>query len=450
MTGLSRRATVLLAGIITCYLALGTLYALKVPLWNAPDEPSHYNYVRFLAETRQLPILQMGDYDQALLERLKASRFPPNEPIASIRYESHQPPLYYALCAIVYAPFSGSPTPTGALALRFFSVVLGALSLLASAAVFRLLDPKDEAFSLAATALMAFLPMRLGIYSSINNDVLAELVMSLGLVMLLWRWGQERSRSHLLLLGLVVGAALLTKVMDYLLLALVPIGLLMSERDRVRTSGGSLQSSLSGVSCLVARQSALVYLMAAVVGGWWFARNLLIYGWPDAFGLIRHDAVVIGQPTTGAVTPEVAIGLLVTLFRSFWGQFGWMGVLMDNRVYLLLALLSGLSGLGLFLWFLGELRSPVNPRGYYGKLTLLAITIVVVFAGVVQYNLHYIQAQGRYLYPALAPVAAFGIIGVRELLAEKHRALLLGLLLAGLCVLDVMALYLFILPALAT
>src|SRR3972149_4171387 len=96
-------------GLITaCYGLLVVLYAVTVPRCNAPDEPAHFNYVRHLAERAELPVLAAGDYDFEYLERLKAARFPAQMPIDALRYEAHQPPLYYLLGAAVFragAPF---------------------------------------------------------------------------------------------------------------------------------------------------------------------------------------------------------------------------------------------------------------------------------------------------------------------------------------------------------
>ena len=63
--------------IIVAYLLTGILYAVRTPPWQAPDEPAHYNYVKYLAENHRLPVLQMGDYPHDYLEEIKAKRFPP-------------------------------------------------------------------------------------------------------------------------------------------------------------------------------------------------------------------------------------------------------------------------------------------------------------------------------------------------------------------------------------
>ena len=98
----SRLASSVLAAILLVYLLLGVAFAVLTPAWQAPDEPAHYNYVRYVAETGNFPVLHMGDYPHAYMEQIKAAGFPPGMPIDTIRYEFHQPPLYYVLAAPVY------------------------------------------------------------------------------------------------------------------------------------------------------------------------------------------------------------------------------------------------------------------------------------------------------------------------------------------------------------
>src|SRR2546425_6914846 len=88
-------------GIVWAYTLLVALYAVHTPPWQVPDEPAHFNYVRVIAEQATLPVLQAGDYNQAYLDDIKARHFPAGMSIDPIRYESHQPPLYY----VVEAPF---------------------------------------------------------------------------------------------------------------------------------------------------------------------------------------------------------------------------------------------------------------------------------------------------------------------------------------------------------
>ena len=135
------RHRLILALILVLYFALGVLFAVNTPSWQAPDEPAHYNYVRYLAEKGSFPILHMGDYPHAYLEELKSRKFPPDLSIDPLRYEFHQPPLYYALTAPIYGLTGGDP-----LALRLFSVVLGSgVVLLAYATARRIFPARSRA-----------------------------------------------------------------------------------------------------------------------------------------------------------------------------------------------------------------------------------------------------------------------------------------------------------------
>ena len=79
----------------------------------------------FVAERRSLPELVAGDWDQALLNEAIPERFHPRFDVSGIRYESHQPPLYYLLSAPVYSATSSSSLRARVLALRAISIVLG-------------------------------------------------------------------------------------------------------------------------------------------------------------------------------------------------------------------------------------------------------------------------------------------------------------------------------------
>ena len=80
-----------LAALVALYLLLAAMYAWFTPAWQNPDEPAHYNYIRQLAESGSLPVLQPGDYDQPYLADIVARNFPPQLSIDGLRYEGHHP-----------------------------------------------------------------------------------------------------------------------------------------------------------------------------------------------------------------------------------------------------------------------------------------------------------------------------------------------------------------------
>jgi 4-amino-4-deoxy-L-arabinose transferase-like glycosyltransferase len=418
--------------IILIYLILGILYAVYTPAWQAPDEPAHYNYVRFLAEHHRFPILKLGDYPADYLEEIKAARFPPEMSIDPIRYEFHQPPLYYLLAVPVYRLFGGALLP-----LRFLSVAMGALLLLVVHWTVHVLAPARPYLALGAMAFVAFLPMHLAMTAAANNDALAELL--LGTVILLSlrylklddsRSGSRERTRLLILLGVTTGLALVTKSSIYVALPLVLLAIALKHywlEDRTLAAG---------------LKSCFVYLMPAVVLAlpWWL-RNIALYGNADFLGLGRHDQVVAGQLRTAEFITEYGSAQLVrdfalTSFRSFWGQFGWMGVLLDERLYQALAILSALAVLGFAFWAARLWRR----RGAFPKWQraaggLLLASGLLTLVSYFWYNAQFVQHQGRYLFPALVPIGLAVALGWREALGRDLAWPLAALFLLGAAVL---------------
>ena len=439
--------------ILVVFLIVGTLYAVYTPIWQAPDEPAHYNYVRSLAEGRGFPVMAPGDYDQAYLSRLTSEGFPPELSVASLEYEDHQPPLYYLLATPVYWLGDGAVIP-----LRLFSLLLGAVAIAMLMAILREFWPERPGMAWLGGGIVAFIPQFVAMMAAINNDALT--------LALLWLWlwlalRYLRGKTSPWVLGGVLGLLLLTKSTAYgaVLLAVLAIAL------RARRTGHSLRWS--------AREVLIVLGPALVLGALWWTRNVGVYGWPDVMGLIHHDAVVTGQPRTldwiarDGLFPFLG-GALRTTFRSFWGQFGWMTIPIDRRFYLLLLAFT-LTSTALFLaWWLhgrsarrhlggrtqtlsgADLHSPylvLTPR-QSRALTLLAWLALFTLLAYLWYNLQFVQHQGRYLFPALIPISTALALGWGFLFSRRQAIArwLWLIVLIGLAAFDVYLLFRVILP----
>lgn len=382
-----------LAALVALYLLLAALYAWLTPAWQNPDEPAHYNYIRQLAENGSLPVLQPGDYHQQYLADIVARNFPPQLSIDALRYEGHQPPLYYLLLAPVYRASAGS-----LLALRLGSALLGALLVLcAGLAAWEYFQPQLP-LALAAAAFVAFIPQHVAMLASVNNDALAELWMMLGFWLLLRSAATPNTRNYWLL-SLVLGLAFITKATVYILLLPALLALWLDWRAGRSTPAASIAKLLP----------------ALLLGGLWWARNAAVYGWPDVLGLQRHAAVVVGQPRTADWLAQFGAAqfmrrLLATTFNSFWGQFGWMSAPMSGAIYALLGLLCAAICAGLWLGRASAATSKNTLRQRQHMLLLAgAAGTLLAF---LYYNLSFVQHQGRYLFPALLPLAIVATHGL--------------------------------------
>ncbi|NLX08399.1 MAG: glycosyltransferase family 39 protein [Chloroflexi bacterium] len=402
---IGRGEWVALALILVVYGLLAWQYAVRVPDWQAPDEPAHYNYVRQIADEGRLPVLEMGDWQQDYQNALVGSGFDPalTDRIDTLEYEDHQPPLYYLLQAPVYAASDGD-----LVALRLFSALIGAGVVLAAWATLRALFPRWPALALTGAAFMAFLPQHVSILASVSNDSLAELLVGLTLLASVRYLDRTQPRPPIAL-GLLVGAALLTKTTIYFLAGIAGLAVLL----RWRRARWPLREAAGHI--------AAVLIPAVLLGGLWWARNLDVYGGTDFTGLARHDAVTVGQPRTddyietmyGGSTRLYLENYARTTFRSFWGQFGWMGVVMAGWTYTLFLLFAVGVVPGAIL-FAGRHSWPrgLTPA-QRESLFLFGIVLALVLAAYVLYNLDFVQFQGRYLYPALVPLALLAALGLR-------------------------------------
>ncbi|MBZ0276911.1 MAG: glycosyltransferase family 39 protein [Anaerolineae bacterium] len=411
-----RYERLIFGSIISLYILLGMLFAIRTPDWQAPDEPAHYNYIAQVVQSGCCPTIKPGDWDSAYLEQLKSARFNPEllGNLSSIQYENHQPPTYYLLASVVFRLTSGS-----LVALRLFSVVIGLALVLTAHAIACAAVPRRLVIALGTMAFVAFLPQHVAMLAAVNNDGLAELIVALTLWLLIkyLRGGASGSIQpwHL---GILVGLGFLTKLSTYFMGGVVIVALLLHwwtaeelgpTRDRRRIHLVALGRSL-----------ALFLIPALLMGSIVWAANLNAYGFPDVFGQRAHNLVVADQPRTADRIAEVGMGQYLTdafqtTFFSFWGQFGWMALPMQFWIYVILFGLVFAAGVGL----IGDrviLRdkepqkndSPAQ-RHIWRILWLMGTLSILAYF---YYNTEYLQLQGRYMFPGLIPMGIGFMVGI--------------------------------------
>ncbi|HIQ04508.1 MAG TPA: DUF2142 domain-containing protein [Anaerolineae bacterium] len=177
----------------------GLLWAWLVPLWQAPDEPGHYEYARLLASLGRRPrsvdvspalqreiILSLANHDfWRWLGELTPDPLPKTFAQATDPFLSRagmqvtdEPPLYYLVPAMVcrWVP----DVDVQVRWLRAYSALLSAgvvvFVYLAVTEVF----PSAPELAVVAVAFVGFLPMFAFIGSSINNDSLVNLIAAAG------------------------------------------------------------------------------------------------------------------------------------------------------------------------------------------------------------------------------------------------------------------------------
>lgn len=438
--------------LLLAFVFVGVLYAVYTPEWQAPDEPAHYNYIHQLA-SGEFPVLEKGDYDQDYQSRVVSSLFDEQYQVDSFEYQDYQPPLYYLLLTPIYLLFNDALLP-----LRIASILIGVGIIILTYFIVLTMFPGKLWLALFAAAFVAFLPQHTAMLAAVNNDSLAELIIAAILLLMISllisgrEAGWDKQKNKLFLLGIVLGLGFLTKVSVYIMAPLVGVALLWMYWKRWP---------------IFIRSVLLVFGPALLLGLVWWVRNAIVYGNLDLLGTITHNRIVVGQPLTSEWIAEKGFlntlqSFVKTTFQSFWGQFGWMGVVMPSWVYQLLLLFTLVTAGGL-LWAAykywtrdaenGETEDSSDTSWKAPSMFLLG-TFLLSLLVYLTYNLTFVQHQGRYLFSALIPISigvAFAWVVITRPIIERWPSLVfllpLGLAVA-LIALDMVALFRFIVPSL--
>lgn len=413
--------------VLAAFLTLGIIYANSIPIFEKPDELSHYFFVQHLVDERSLPI--MGGPGEHLWEQ-----------------EGSQPPLYYMLAALAtfWVDTSdardllwlnpqrnlGDPTNPGnknlivhtdqetrpyrgtTLAVhigRWLSLLFGAGTVVLIYAIVRQVFPARPLLALSAAATGAFIPQFLFISTSVSNDSLITFLATLTLFQLIRIAAGTPARKErdepfhcgwraCAALGITMGLAVLTKLSGLALLGLSGLTFCwIAWRRR------SWQVLLTG--------GLIVGGVTAVIAGWWFVRNLQLYGSLD--GIDPHLQAMGGRREL-ALTAESAWRELIGLRASFWGLFGWFSILMPQWVYWVIDLLT-LVGL------IGLARRQEGMNWSQGTALALLWVALVLFS-LLQWTTMVEGSQGRLLFPALPGIMLLLALGWSNVLPAQWKS----------------------------
>ncbi len=416
--------------ILALYVVLALAYSVLTPMWEAPDEPSHYAYAQYLLTERALPPPQPPQ---------TANFYEKNYAVSL--YEWYQPPLYYALVALPvslvqwlhpsaqqYPPVNSefargairlfaAPatrmqeivfTPIAQRVARIISIVLGLLTLLATYRLACILAPNDPALALAATSFMAFIPQFTFITSYVSNDNLADLISAASLLAFARilsgidtapskDTARDSRASTVIAAGLLVALALLTKLTLLFLLPLGVLALLLRRTAIVTFARDAMLFSLVSLSV-----PALALLSPSVRAQFDFALTSL---------QVRVDYLSL----------QYVLALFPLTNSSVWGRFGWMNV--PTPIWMATALdviaLVGLCG-SLVVWLRGDAR-------LRRQILLLLCACLLVLLGFLRFNLAVRQPQGRLLFPALSAFVLLVTFGLLHLAGRFRLVAACGL-----------------------
>jgi len=220
-----------LALLLLLTITRGIVYALVIPPWQTPDEPSHFAYVRFVAQNRCLPAFERIPVGEEILASMShfdfwTLRYQALGPVSldesqEFRVPTRHPPLYYLLGTLLLIPLKGQDVICQLYVLRLASVVMAALTVLVAFCTIKMLFPGDNILPLTVSSFIAFLPMHSFMSASVNNDSLAELVASLLIYLLIKIFRDGMSSLKGLGLTILLWAGYFTKRTTFYAMPLV-------------------------------------------------------------------------------------------------------------------------------------------------------------------------------------------------------------------------------------
>jgi len=480
--------------LIVAFVMLATVYSFVVPLGEGPDEPGHASYVFFLARALRLPDQRgnevPGEGHQPPLAYALAAPLAAWLPVEQRQFDLPGNPRFTwsggnELNAVAHGSREYWRWQGFVLAwhlARLVSVALGVGTVVFTYLTAKAIDCRlqiadcrlmpeqpqstiynpQSAMPLLAAGLVAFNPQFLFVSALITNDALLT---TLGAAML-WlvvlnaegrnggiaeggdvrAW--PRTYGYTVLIGVLLGLALITKQSALLLAPIAGVAVLEhswrvwrnEQNQRLVSSrhpsaeftpSTALRAGLERneglrASLVILSHIALFTVVTLLACGWWYVRNRQLYG--DLFGL----TVFQREFATGAFdarSPAAWWVALAQLHASFWARFGWMNLPAPRWVIwfftcselLALAGLSRLAATNVQSFKRSKVRT--FPWWPIATLPLLAFAWVVSFAlaaGLVAW-------QGRLLFPALPAIAIVLAYGIAKVKGKRQKARALDL-----------------------
>ncbi|MCB0197277.1 MAG: glycosyltransferase family 39 protein [Anaerolineae bacterium] len=448
-------------------IVLVLIFSIVIPLGEAPDEPAHITYARYIV-------------DKGLPDTLDARR--------EAGYRSTWPPLYHFLIAGPIA-FVGDAPPTRLKAVgdsprrliptngqtiasfihtedeawpwqgitlawhlsRFISVILTVTTVIITYLIGLQLTG-NRALATGAAALTGFLPQFLFIGSVVNDDNLLILFSSLVFLTLIIYTKQQSfpSLGQLFLLGALLGLATVAKYNALPLWGITAVWFIGLAVTFIRHTDVSRQRSSHAVLHIIIGAISLL-AGVATTSGWWFFFVWRNFNQIPSQGLIAGSLAALSAGTSDASLRQISdtsgitwpsltdwLDWVTTLFQSFWGLFGGGGTIaLPNWVYALLAIISFLALGSLLLAYTTNSQrlnissflknstilseTPQTQRTLQTQRTILLLFLLIPLFYLPLPILRFVlsgsvgeTAQGRHLFPAISLIILALALGLSQ------------------------------------
>lgn len=449
--------------LIALFIVRAFIYGTFTPAWQGPDEPLHYDYIHYLQTEKTLPVLGktflcsevrnslksfyfnsfatekspyilVGKLNTKEVEAKEVKHTGQHSKLVKQNQIVQHPPLYYLAAAIISWPIKDSSMLTIVWFLRMLSALLGLGVVILTYLTVKVIYSKNDLPALGAAAFVAINPMFAHVSTVVNNDSLINFLFALFLFLLVKSCYQGFSLKRSALIGSVIGLGLLTKFFFIIALPMLAIALVLY---RKKITDGYLKIALAFTGPLFI---ALPY----------YLRNLAIYEkLQPVYKFHFVDASLFKQMSFGQFL--ISTNFTRKLFFSFWSNFGWIKPRFTKIINQELLIASLLVIVGMVVYFALKLRERKTDEIKILSILIFA-PLILVFAiafnafrdaritGVVE------GVQGRYLFSLIGPMGLLSFLGIRQIIPFKEGKVALAVFIAGIALIDISAIFYYILP----
>jgi len=445
--------------IVSASLVLGIIYIIIIPPWQSPDEPTHFEYVKVLAEgdppwdphpspeLQEKIIVSLDHYDYwryLLVE--KPDPLPTTFKVTPFLFMApsqigKNPPIYYWLASLVLRLTSNLSIKAEFYRLRALSLLFSILTVVFVWACAAEIFGKFSPLCPAAAGITALLPQFMVIGTSVSPDPCVNFF-GTGAIYLILRF-QRRGYTIFRIIFLLLwhGIGVLVNYKFVILLGALPgVVLIHLYLRQPRTYSFKKLLFCSGV--------VIVMLLISYAGmAWYFPRIARLF-------VIRtnilYSTISTYFQSKTSFPPGYWPWFSLEVFKSFWLKYGWLTYELPLFFYRILQIASliALAGLGLF-W--GKIIIGKNGGAWPAREGILTL-ILYASAALVAYYLFWglkvtgTTTQGRHLFIVMPAWAILFILGwIQFFPARFERGVSLGIL-SAFALFTIISICFFILP----
>lgn len=446
--------------LILAAFANGLSWIVLIPIWQYPDEQSHFAQVQNIAEGGNTSIIgpntsleitiseklldterdvlgnnkftyhpyyhiDYSDTKEGIYEKFIANLPSETQITMSKREATENPPLYHLMASNFYN-LSGGSLFNRVIAVRIFSLLLYlgtvAISINAAKLVF-----KNDLFAQAVLpALVAFTPMLVFSSTGVLPDpltiLLFTIIFTIGAKIIIDRL--TAPLLILLLVMLVLGTFTRQQFQLAVPIALLPVIYTLARRFSKKIILSSV--SIAALACVV----ALIFI----------ARCQLILTIPE-----------IGTPNPALLFTDHFVSYLLSTLKHYysqtlpwyWGVYKWLSLTVPHIYYQIINRVIALSLLGLAVWTFMALRNrKVNSQDV--TIVFFTISILCYFSIFIIWDFYFQRTygypfgiQGRYFLPLVLPITAvlfFGLKTIFQSFLKKYTKILYIFLICAMLI----------------